>query len=141
MVNLNKRLFDLLYESRRTQKDLADAIGISERNISSWKARGSDPPSACIMAISQFFGISAECFLTGEEHSSTTNVVGGNVTGGTVVQGSHSSRITIGGGKNPLTDEEAEILRLFQSLDVRRRVKLFEFGFTLEEDAKSEKTE
>lgn len=138
-MNLNKRLFDLLYESRKTQKQLADAIGISERNISSWKARGSDPPSACIMGISQFFGMSAECFLTGEEHPSSTNVVGGNVTGGTVVQGSHSSRIMIAGDKNQLTEEESEILRLFQSLDVRRRVKLFEFAFSLEEEAGSKR--
>ena len=55
-MNLNKRLFDLLYQSRRTQKDLAEALGISERNVSSWKMRGSDPPANLIVGIAAFFG-------------------------------------------------------------------------------------
>lgn len=134
-MNLNKRLFDLLTENHRTQKELADAISVPERTVSSWKARGSEPPAGCVMSISKFFGISAECFLTGEEHTAT-NVINGNVASGTVVQGANSSRITIK-ENHSLTDEEMELLRLFHSLDVKRRVKLLDFGFTLEEELNS----
>lgn len=139
-MDLNKRLFDLLYESRHTQKELADALGISERNVSSWKARGSDPPSGLIVGIADFFGISVECFLTGEERTSNANVVGGNATVGAVLQGSNNSRVVItNGDKRPLTDEESELLRLFNSLDVKRRIKILDLAFTLDDEARSEK--
>ena len=129
-MNLNKRLFDLLYQSRRTQKDLAEALGISERNVSSWKMRGSDPPANLIVGIAAFFGISVECFLTGEEHAPASNVVGGNVDAGAVVQqGSSNSHVFVSGGgsgKRTLSDEESELLRLFSSLDVKRRIKILD---------------
>lgn len=139
-MNLNKRLFDLLYESRRTQKELADALGISERNVSAWKARGSDPPSGLIVGIAKFFGISVECFLTGEDHTSTANVVSENATVGTIVQGPNNSHVIVSNGdKRPLTDEESELLRLFNSLDVKRRIKILDLAFTLDDEARSEK--
>lgn len=145
MVNLNKRLFDLLYQSRRTQKDLAEALGISERNVSSWKMRGSDPPANLIVGIAAFFGISVECFLTGEEHATASNVVGGNVNAGAVVQqGSSNSHVFVSGGgsgKRTLSDEESELLRLFSSLDLKRRIKILDLAFKLEDEARAELSE
>ena len=145
LVNLNKRLFDLLYQSRRTQKDLAEALGISERNVSSWKMRGSDPPANLIVGIAAFFGISVECFLTGEEHAPASNVVGGNVDAGAVVQqGSSNSHVFVSGGgagKRTLSDEESELLRLFSSLDVKRRIKILDLAFKLEDEARAELSE
>lgn len=145
MVNINKRLFDLLYQSRRTQKDLAEALGISERNVSSWKMRGSDPPANLIVGIAAFFGISVECFLTGEEHATASNVVGGNVNAGAVVQqGSSNSHVFVSGGgsgKRTLSDEESELLRLFSSLDLKRRIKILDLAFKLEDEARAELSE
>lgn len=144
-MNLNKRLFDLLYQSRRTQKDLAEALGISERNVSSWKMRGSDPPANLIVGIAAFFGISVECFLTGEEHATASNVVGGNVNAGAVVQqGSSNSHVFVSGGgsgKRTLSDEESELLRLFSSLDLKRRIKILDLAFKLEDEARAELSE
>lgn len=144
-MNINKRLFDLLYQSRRTQKDLAEALGISERNVSSWKMRGSDPPANLIVGIAAFFGISVECFLTGEEHATASNVVGGNVNAGAVVQqGSSNSHVFVSGGgsgKRTLSDEESELLRLFSSLDLKRRIKILDLAFKLEDEARAELSE
>jgi len=140
-LTINERLFSLLGESGKTQKALADSIGVNERNIGTWKARGSDPPAKLIYQIAAFLGVSVEWLLTGEEHHAT-NIVGGNVTGGTVMQGTHNSRVVVSNEKQrPLTDEEGELLRLFQSLDVKRRVKLLDFSFTLEEEMKAGKTQ
>ena len=50
-MTINERLFLLLAEAHRSQKDLADFIGVNERNIASWKQRGSDPPAKLIVKI------------------------------------------------------------------------------------------
>lgn len=62
-------------------------------------------------------------------------IIGGNVTGRAVVQGSHHSNVTVSNSKCKLTDEETELLRLFNSLDVKHRVKLLNFGFSLEDES------
>lgn len=65
-------------------------------------------------------------------------IIGGNVTGGAVVQGSHHSNVTVSNSERKLTDEETELLRLFNSLDIKHRVKLLNFGFALEDESKIE---
>ena len=107
--------------------------------------RGSDPPANLIVGIAAFFGISVECFLTGEEHAPASNVVGGNVDAGAVVQqGSSNSHVFVSGGgsgKRTLSDEESELLRLFSSLDVKRRIKILDLAFKLEDEARAELSE
>lgn len=75
-----------------------------------------------------------------EELSAVSNVIDGNVTGGAVVQGSNNSNITVNSSERKLTDEENELLRLFNALDVKHRVKLLDYGFALEDEAVSKKT-
>jgi len=74
-----------------------------------------------------------------DEPSPTSNVIGGDVNGGAVVQGSHYNNVTVSNGERKLTDEENELLRLFNSLDVKHRVKLLNFGFSLEDENKWKK--
>lgn len=135
-MDLNKRLFDLLYESRRTQKELADFLGVNERNVSAWKARGSNPPSELIAPIASFFGMSTDKFLTGSDPPST-NVVEGGVNGGTVVQGVGHD-VVLGAGASDLSGSGPVLLRLFNSLDIKRQVRLLGFAFSLEDEMNGE---
>ena len=139
-LNLNKRIFDLLQKSRRSQKELAEAIGVSPNNINSWKSRGTDPPASLIMSIAQFFGISVESLLMGEDFPAP-NLIEGNVTGSAVVQGSHHSNAVVTNDSNAFSKEEEELLRLFKSLDVKRRIKILNLAFELEEELKSKQSE
>lgn len=66
-------------------------------------------------------------------------IIGGNVTGGAVVQGSHHSNVTVSNSERKLTDEETELLRLFNSLDVKRRIKILNLAFALDDEAEAEK--
>lgn len=74
-----------------------------------------------------------------DEPSSTSNIIDGNVTGGAVVQGSHHSNVTVSNSECKLTDEETELLRLFNSLDVKRRIKILNLAFALDDEVKAEK--
>ena len=71
LLTINERLFQLLTDQRQTQKGLADFIGVNERNIATWKARGSDPPAKLISKIADFFNVSIEWMLTGEDQHGT----------------------------------------------------------------------
>ncbi len=139
-LNLNKRIFDLLQKSRHSQKELAEAIGVSPNNINSWKFRGTDPPASLIMSISQFFGISVESLLTGEDFP-VPNLIEGTITGSAGVQESHHSNAVVTNDNNSFSKEEEELVRLFKSLDVKRRIKILNLAFALEEELKSEQSE
>lgn len=69
-----------------------------------------------------------------EKPSSTVTNIEGNVTGNAVVQSLHNENVTVTSGANALTAEETELLRLFQPLDVKRRVKILNFCYSLEEE-------
>jgi transcriptional regulator with XRE-family HTH domain len=134
-VTINQRLFDLLASKDKSQKELSIALGISERNISAWKARGSEPPSNLIPAIAAFFDVSMEWMLTGEEQQKGTLVVSGCASGNAIVQGINRGSVVVRNGRErPLSDEAAELLRIYESLDMRRRLKLLDTALNLEDE-------
>jgi len=64
---VNERLFTRLSQIVDGQKKLADSLHISPNTVSSWKTRGTSPPSKYIPQIAEFIGVSAEWLLTGKE--------------------------------------------------------------------------
>lgn len=138
-MTINARLFMLLADTHRTQKDLADFIGINERNVASWKQRGSDPPAKLIPKISEFFSVSMEWLLTGEERSHDSFVNNGSVSGNL---GPHTGTIIVrNGGEKFLSEECAELVRVYESLDVRQRIRLLKSAFEIADGSKSEQSE
>lgn len=134
-MQINQRLFELLAASGKSQKELAQFLGISERNVSAWKSRGSEPPSGLVVAIADFFGVSVEWFLTGEEHHRPANVFSGNIAGGAFVQSTNSGTVYVrDGGEHALSAEAAELLRIYETLDIKRRMRLLDSAFSLDEE-------
>lgn len=128
-MTINERVFNLLFESRRTQKDLADFCGVNERNIGSWKARGTDPPAKLICKIAEFFGVSVVWLLTGEDRDQTSFVNNGSVSGNL---GPNSGSVyVVNGGERVLSAECAELVRVYESLGIRDRIRLLESAFKI----------
>lgn len=135
MVTINERVFNLLFESRRTQKDLADFCGVNERNVGSWKARGSDPPAKLICKIAEFFGVSVVWLLTGEDREQASFVNNGSVAGNL---GPNSGSVyVVNGGERVLSDECAELVRVYESLGIRDRIRLLDAAFKIADDSAS----
>jgi transcriptional regulator with XRE-family HTH domain len=132
-MTVSGRIFALLAEKGKSQKNLADSIGISQRTISAWKSRNSDPPSDLICAIAAFFEVSLEWLLTGKERPCGFSV-SGCVTGNAIVGANHGSVVVRNGEERLLSDEAGELLRIYETLDVRRRMKLLDAAFSLEEE-------
>lgn len=126
--------------SRNIQmKTVLSTLNLNKNTLSNMY-NGSMLRSDNLARIADYLGCSVD-YLLGrtDEPSLSTNVIGGDVAGGTVVQGAHHSSVVVhNGGERTLTDEEAELLRLFNVLDVRRRMKLLDLAFVLEEETKSE---
>jgi transcriptional regulator with XRE-family HTH domain len=66
-----QRVFQLLEEQGKGQKELAHFLNVSPTTVSAWKKRNSDIPSSYISAIADFLNVSCEYILTGKKNSSS----------------------------------------------------------------------
>ncbi len=68
-MELNERIFLLLDKKGKTAKELAQYLNVSQSSISAWKNEGSFPSSKYINRISEFFDVSLNYLVNGEEQS------------------------------------------------------------------------
>ncbi len=68
-MTISQRIFELLKKNNKKQKELAESIGLSTSAISDWKKKGTNPAAENISAIADFFNVSTDYLLTGEEKS------------------------------------------------------------------------
>ena len=128
-MTINERMFALLSERRVSQKQFASSVGLNPRNVSSWQTRGTDPPANVICKIAEFFGVSVEWLLSGEEHPHSSYVNNGSVSGNL---GPHTGTIIVrNGGERVLSEECSELVRVYESLDVRQRIQLLKCAFEI----------
>ncbi len=123
-------------------KTVLSALDLNKNTLSNMY-KGSMLKSDSLARIADYLGCSVDYLLgRADKPSLSSNVIGGDVTGGTIVQGTHHNRVVVHkDGERTLTDEEAEILRLFHALDVKRRIKLLNLAFSLEDETKAELSE
>ena len=131
---MNERLFARLAEIVDGQKRLAEALGISPKTISAWKTRGTPPPSKYIPQIAEFIGVSVDWLVIGEGYNGGSVHVSGSVSQGAVVAAVNNGRVITRQGERVLSVEASELLRLYDSLDIKRRLKLLELAVALSEE-------
>ncbi|MGN0667319.1 MAG: helix-turn-helix domain-containing protein [Huintestinicola sp.] len=73
-MTISQRIFYLLMQQGRKQKELSEFTGISTSTVSAWNKRGSAPSSEDISIIADFFNVSIEFLVTGKEKSSSNNL-------------------------------------------------------------------
>ena len=72
---MNDRLFAQLSQIVDGQKELAKSLHISPNTVSSWKARGTPPPSKYIPQIAEFLDVSVGWLISGEGYPSASEEV------------------------------------------------------------------
>lgn len=65
-MTIGNRVIQLLKENNLKQKDLAEYLGTRSSTVSGWKEINRNPSSELIIPICEFFNISANYLLTGE---------------------------------------------------------------------------
>ena len=68
VVKVAEAIANLRKEAGETQKELADAIGVSNKVISKWEKSESEPALANIVALAKHFGVSADSLIRGMEY-------------------------------------------------------------------------
>lgn len=66
-MTISQRVFYLLGKQGKKQNELAEYTGIPTSTISAWNKRGTNPAADTISTIADFFEVSTDYLLTGEE--------------------------------------------------------------------------
>lgn len=93
-MRIGERVHILLDEKGKKQKDLADFLGTGTSTVHGWKQGNRNPSSDMLLPICEFFDISIEYLLTGEEKNTVKQI----------------------GNNNDLSADEADLLSFFREL-------------------------
>ncbi len=107
-------------------------LGLNKSTLSNMY-KGSMLNGDSLARIADYLNCSVD-YLLGrtDEPSLISNVIGGDVTGGTVLQGTHQSSVVIhDGSKRVLSKECAELVSIYEALDVRQRIRLLNAAFEI----------
>lgn len=99
--------------------ELAKKLGLSQSNVTTWKA-GASPRPKNIKAVSDYFGVPTEYF---SNDTINTNIV----------QNNNHSTVTISNGTTEtrqLTEIEAELLRLCGAMDTKQKNELLNIAYS-----------
>lgn len=118
----------------------AEACGINRSNVTLWKQKGYTPRPDALNKIAAFFDVPVDYLLDNPELRSSSF---SNISDATVIQG-NSGSVKVGniasGSPQPLqdslTEQEAELLRIFRGLSLRDKTSLMATAFELEDKAK-----
>ena len=127
----------LCKDRRLAISSLARNLHLSPSAPGGWKD-GSLPKAETIMKISEYFGVSTDYLLYGEDRKS--NIVGNVSDGAAVLQHSTGNHVAVSShdGTN-LQGFEAELIRIYRTLDTKGKSKLMqaaiEAAFSAEESA------
>lgn len=109
---------DLCAQHNIKETTLARQLGIGASAPKRWK-EGSTPDLVNAKKIADYFGVSIDYLMAGPSSAPSNQI--GDVSGSAIVQGVNGGSVSVsnGSGQTELTAAEAELLRIFRSLDVR----------------------
>lgn len=79
MISQGERIKKLRKSKEITQRELAEALGLSEQAVSKWENNASNPSGANLMRIARLFGVSVAYFYQPEETQSKPLTRGGGM--------------------------------------------------------------
>jgi len=134
VVSLNTvdRILVLMKSRNIKASHLTRELSLSHGVITQWKQGLQKPSSDAIVKIADYFGVSTD-YLLGRTSESTFTA--SNISNSAVVQSVNNGYVTVNNGSEQLaSDELAELTRIYNSLDVKKRMKMLQFAFSLEEN-------
>lgn len=111
MVNLDN-LFKLIQDKGLTVKKLSDLTGISHGNIGDWKRGKTKPSSTALVTLADYFNCSVD-YLLGRVDNPTYSEASKN-----------ENENLVENDDNNLTAQEAELVKIYRSLDLEGQRKV-----------------
>lgn len=135
------QLKELREKAGYSQYSFANKFGVAQSTVGGWESGKREPNFETTIRLAEFFGVSIDYLLTGRDYRENGIHVSGSISSGAVVQGVNNGSVIVRNGKERiLSDEADELLRLYESFEVRRRNKLLNMAFALEEEANANET-
>lgn len=133
MDGFGDRLRRLRKDQDITQAQLAKAIGVVPSAIGKYERMPDAAPSIdALLRISDYFQVSTDYLLRGSEHVhySVENNISGQLSNSPFIQNNGNGSVV---SSDRLSPESMELLRIYENLTGRERLKLLNFAVDLEE--------
>ena len=107
---------------------------LSKCTISRYENSTQEPMLNTVDLLAKFFDVSP-VYLMGQTDQRQTSAAS-HISNSAVVQGNNAQTLIVrnaAGGARELSEEESELLRIYETLDVKGRTALMSFAFDLEE--------
>ncbi len=117
-----------------SQEQLAKQVLVTQTAVSQWEKGRTFPDVQTQKKLATLFNVTID-YLLGETDEPGLYYAN-NIQGSNFVQG--NGTVTVG-DFNETSKEEAELLRIYRELDVRRRLKLLTVAVELEDECESKK--
>lgn len=131
-MQLAQILNNLMESKSISAYKMSKDTGISDRLIGYWKKGEKLPSAENLMIISNYFGVSIDYLLTGENRKES------NISQSAITTGDHStSTVNIGSHETHSQQEDEtvqEITRILNGLPLKERTKLLSMIYDFEED-------
>lgn len=134
MNDFGERLRKLRIGKDISQADLAKQLGVVPSSVGKYERVDNSFPSVeVLIKISDFFDVTIDYLLKGTETvPSVENNISGQLSNSPFIQANHGGMV-INGENRTLSPEIVELLRIYETLGGRDRLKLLNFAVELEE--------
>jgi transcriptional regulator with XRE-family HTH domain len=141
-MTISQRIFETLSKRGLNQAQFSKDTGIHQGTISDWKIKGTNPSADKISVICEVLNVSTDWLLTGKESPGSYVSVNGSVSDGSVVQGINNGYFNANTNNSNLnlTDEQSDLLRIYNSLTSKERHTLLGVAYDLEEQSEKRLT-
>lgn len=121
-----------------TQSQLADVIGVVPSAVGKYERIPQSYPSVeALIKIAEFFGVSIDYLLLGVQNvPSVENNLNGQMLNSSFVQANHGGVVFNGDSQKAISPEAIELLRIYETLNGRDRLKLLNIAVELEGGSK-----
>lgn len=133
MDGFGERLRTLRRGRDISQGDLAAHLGVVPSAVGKYeRVPNSFPSVEVLIKLSDFFGVTLDYLLKGEKSvPSVENNISGQLSNSPFIQANHGGMV-INGETKTLSPEAVELLRIYETLGGRDRLKLLNFAMELE---------
>lgn len=116
------------------QYNKTNSSRLSKSTVSRWENGTQEPKLSTVSSLAAFFGVQP-MYLLGD--SDERECTASNIQNSAVVQGNNATTLIVRNGKDSettLSEQETELLRIYQSLSVKGQTKLLTYAFGLESE-------
>lgn len=122
------KMIALCIEKGVSRSKMADDIGISRSTPSDWEKKKSKPQPATLKKIADYFGVPITYFT---EDNTDNKIIQDNHG---IIGNTHAPITIINGSQRQLTEQEIELLNIFETLSVMDQAKLLVYANELKEN-------